>query len=163
MPSLADPGPPGPVHVISYPAYGVSLRVPANWTVRPAPAPLVFTVSSGTAVVALWSYRRSSGPPADPAALARAQAHLVAAVRRRDPTLRVIRSSAAALDHRPAIELDAFERIAGQPRRVRSTHVFTPGAEVVLDMYAPPDIFHDVDHAVFSPLKRSLRVVAGSA
>jgi hypothetical protein len=42
---------------------------------------------------------------------------------------------------------------------VRSTHVYVPGAEYVLDEYAPPAMFHAVDHAVFSPIKRSLRLV----
>jgi hypothetical protein len=31
---------------------------------------------------------------------------------------------------------------------------------VVLDAYAPPALFHPVDHAVFSPLKRSLQLTA---
>jgi len=63
----------------------------------------------------------------------------------------------------PAIELDAFEQLKGSPRRVRSTHVFTGTSEVVLDEYAPTAIFHSVDHAVFSPLKRSLRLTSAAS
>jgi hypothetical protein len=42
---------------------------------------------------------------------------------------------------------------------VRSVHVYGPTSEVVLDAYAPPASFHPLDHAVFSPVKRSLRVL----
>jgi hypothetical protein len=70
----------------------------------------------------------------------------------------LIRASVGLVDGYPAIELDAFERINGRPRRVRSTHVFTGSSEVVLDEYAPAALFHSVDHAVFSPLKRSLHL-----
>jgi hypothetical protein len=33
----------------------------------------------------------------------------------------------------------------------------------VLDEYAPPTAFHTVDHDVFSPLKRSLRLFPAGA
>jgi hypothetical protein len=36
--------------------------------------------------------------------------------------------------------------------------LFADGAELVLDVYAPVRDFHSVDHAVFSPLKRSLQL-----
>jgi len=51
-----------------------------------------------------------------------------------------------------------------QARRVRSVHVFFGGAEYVIDEYAALRYFHTVDHSVFSPVKRSLRLspVAGA-
>jgi hypothetical protein len=88
---------------------------------------------------------------------------LVAAARRRDPRLRLIRAGVSAIGSLPAIELDAFEQIAGHTRRVRSTHVFTATSELVLDEYAPPGVFHTVDHAVVSPVKRSLRLLTSSS
>jgi hypothetical protein len=42
-------------------------------------------------------------------------------------------------------------------------HVYLPGAEVVLEEYAPPALFHRIDHAVFSPVKRSLRLTVPGA
>jgi hypothetical protein len=41
---------------------------------------------------------------------------------------------------------------------VRSTHIFSHGAEVVVDAYAPPRFFPKVDKTAFKPLLRSLRV-----
>ncbi len=63
----------------------------------------------------------------------------------------------------PAVVLDATEQIAGQGRRVHSIHLFTPSGELVVEEYAPSDVFHAVDHEVFSPLKRSLALMPTSA
>lgn len=153
---------PGVLQWVHYPAYGVTIRAPQKWQVSRGQPPLVATMSLSDAVATLWSYPRHLPPPASAAALALARRQLIAAARRRDPTLQLIRSSVSLLDGFPAVELDAFEHVNGRPRRVRSTHVFTAGAEVVLDEYAPPQRFHAVDHAVFSPLKRSLRVGSAS-
>jgi hypothetical protein len=149
---------PGPLRSVSYPAYGLRISEPRNWLVSGGRAPLVATISLSTAVVALWKYPRHVPAPAGAASLAQARQDLIAAAKRRDPSLQMIRSTVAKLNGFPAVELDAFEHAAGQARRVRSTHVFTPEAEVVLDEYAPPAAFHAIDHAVFSPLKRSLQI-----
>jgi hypothetical protein len=153
---LSQTAAPTGFHALAYPQSGVAISVPDNWLVQPKTAPLLSTISSGNAVVALWRFRRTLPPPTRPRALSR----LIAAARARDPSFTLIRARIQTIDADPAIELDAFERVAGQPRRVRSVHVFAPGAELVLDEYAPPGIFHAVDHAVFSPLKRSLRLSA---
>jgi hypothetical protein len=50
--------------------------------------------------------------------------------------------------------------VGGQLRRVRSLLVYLAGAEVVLEEYAPPAAFHSVDHLVFSPVRRSLRLLS---
>ena len=42
-----------------------------------------------------------------------------------------------------------MEQIAGHERQVRSSHLFEPRAEVVLEEYAPPQLFAGVEHAVF--------------
>ncbi len=157
-PNVQAPAPAGAVRALSYPTYGISLQVPRNWVLEGPGAPLLATVSSGKAVVALWSYPRAAPPPAGAAALALARVRLIAATERSDRGLRLIHAKVIQVDHHAGIELDALERISGQPRRVRSVHVFTAHAEVVLDAYAPPEIFHPVDHDVFSPLKRSLRL-----
>jgi len=154
VPNLSQPATPTSFRTLTF--AGVTLQAPSNWSVVNERPPLVTVVASGTAVVALWRFPRSAPVPIGRTALSQAAAQLIQAVRARDASLQVIRATTVTLDHRPAIELDAFERINGQPRRVRSTHVFVPGAELVLDEYAPSAIFHAVDHTVFSPVKRSL-------
>jgi hypothetical protein len=158
-PDLSRPAAPAGFHALGYPADGVALLAPTNWPLRPGRAPLVATFSSGDAVVALWRYPRSEAPPAGAAGLADARAALLAAARARDPGLRLIRAATVEIDHAGALELDAFERIGGSPRRVLSLHVYVPGAEIVLEEYAPAAGFHAVDHAVFSPVRRSLRLI----
>jgi hypothetical protein len=158
VPSLTAPVSPGAPQALSFPAYGIQLKAPRNWQNSSARAPLVTTISLSSAVAALWSYPRTTPAPSGSSALAAAQARLIAAAQHKDPSFRLIRANVSLVDGYPAIELDAFERINGSPRRVRSTHVFTGSSEVVLDEYAPAALFHAVDHAVFSPLKRSLRL-----
>jgi hypothetical protein len=72
----------------------------------------------------------------------------------------LIRSQLGRLHGAPTIILDATERIAGNERRVRSIHMFGPGAEFVVDEYAPTNMFAAVDHLAFSPLRRSLTLLA---
>jgi hypothetical protein len=137
--------------------------VPDNWANTRSRAPLLGTVSSGSAVIALWRYPRTEALPGDPTALATARTALIAAARSHDPGLRLIRSTVTRAAGAPAIELDAIEQISGQLRRVRSVHVYEGGVELVLEEYAPPSIFHDVDHSVFSPVRRSLTLVQAPA
>ncbi len=160
MPEFSQPAAPSAFRTLGYSAAGLSFRAPTNWAVTQVKAPLVSVVSSGAAVVAVWRYRRSSPAPAGAAALRHARSVLIDAARARDASLQVIKAKAVTLDRAHGFELDAIERIDGQIRRVRSTHLFLAGAEVVLEEYAPTGSFHAVDHAVFSPLKRSLRLSA---
>jgi|SRR5947209_7495435 len=159
IPNLNKPAAPTSFRALTYRGAGVSLQAPANWFVVKQPAPGVAAISSGDAVVAVWRFPRSTPPPAGSAAMAATAAKLVAAARARDAKLQLIRSGVVAVGATNGVEVDAFENIAGQLRRVRSTHVFLPGAELVLDEYAPPAMFHAVDHSVFSPVKRSLRLL----
>ena len=157
-PDVSRPATPHGTQTVTFGAAGVSFRAPKNWATLAGQAPLVATVASGRALVAVWRYPRSEPLPASSAALGNARLALEAAARHRDPRLAVIRSRVLTVDGAPAIELDALEHLAGASRRVRSLHVFAFGAEIVLDAYAPPDSFHAVDHAVFSPLQHSLRL-----
>lgn len=158
VPSLSASISPGPWQSLSFPAYGIEIRAPSHWVNNPGGLPLVATISLSDSVAALWSYQRSTPAPLGARALAAARAKLIAAAQHQDPSFQLIRTSAASRNGSAAIELDAFERINGRPRRVRSTHVFTGTSEVVLDEYAPVPLFHAVDHAVFTPLMRSLRL-----
>jgi hypothetical protein len=156
-PTLATPVAPGGFRTLTYTAVGISLRAPRSWSVLPARGALVAVITSATAVIALWRYPRAAPPP-DRAALAVAARALLRAIRARQAGVKVLSWRLESIDSHPAIELDAIERIHRLVRRVRSTHVFALGEEVVLDEYAPPAIFHAVDHAVFSPVRRSLRL-----
>jgi hypothetical protein len=157
-PAVTEPAQPSGFHTLGYPQSGFALSAPSNWLVQAKSAPLVATISSGDAVVAVWRFPRRAKPPTGTKALAKAAQQLIASARARDPSFELIRSNIQTVDGAPAVELAGFERVGGQRRRVRSVHVFAPHAELVLDEYAPPAAFHAIDHAVFSPVKHSLRL-----
>jgi hypothetical protein len=75
-----------------------------------------------------------------------------------DSTFQVIKAAPATIAGKPAVQIRARETIAGQPRTVRSTHIYAHGAEYVIDAYADADSFRQVDAKVFRPLLRSLHV-----
>jgi hypothetical protein len=150
------------MRTLRFAADGVRLRVPRNWTLVNGQSPLLASVSSGRAMVAIWRYPRTEPLPSSRAALNEARHRLVRAARARYGDLRVIRTKVLKVGRHAAIELSALERVAGQARRVRSVHVYAYGAELVLDEYAPESVFHAVDHSVFSPVKRSLHVSAAA-
>ena len=153
VPNPLAPAAPKGFRAVSLPTAGVSLSVPRNWTTSSGRAPLLTVISSGSAVIAVWRYPRSGAAPADVAAVAQA---LIKRARTRDPNLELISSKVLRAGNHPAIEMQALERIAGQLRNVRSTHIFLANAEVVLDEYAPPYLFAAVDKTVFAPVARSL-------
>jgi hypothetical protein len=158
--SVIWPAAPTGFRALSYPQSGLAFDAPRNWAASAQQAPLVATVSSGAAIVAVWRYtghRRGSSSPAE------LQQALIRRARLRDPTLRVIASHRRTIDRAPAIVLDAVESIAGSPRRVRSIHIFTRGAEIVVDEYAPPFVFDAVNSKVFARLARSVRLTGASA
>lgn len=142
----------------AFPKDGLFLERPGNWPFRPGRPPLVASASNGTATVALWRYLRSEPLPRQTDALEDAQEALEEAVKARDPTFELERSSRVKVDGAPAIELRGTETIAGRKRRVRSTHVYAKEAEVVLDAYAAPEDFDRVDREVFDPIVGSLKI-----
>lgn len=158
----ADNGPADTFRTMHFAGFGITLKAPADWDSTTGQGPLIATFTSGSSVVALWSFPRDVRPPNGALELRRARRKLIGKARSRDPKLSLIRSNITQIAGAPAIELDAIERINGRQRRVRSTHVFAQRAEVVLDEYAPPQVFHTVDHAVFSPLRHSLLLSGAS-
>jgi hypothetical protein len=141
-----------------FPAAGLRVRVPANWSTKPASSPQVASVSSGRATVALWRYPRAESLPTGRTALDTARRALLAAVRRRDRTFRLARVSAKRLAGTPAIVVVGSETMNGQRMGVRSTHLFAHAGEVVVDAFAPPAQFRQLDRTVFRPLSRSVRI-----
>ena len=142
----------------SYPQAGLTFDAPVDWGFAKGAAPLVASTSNGTGSVAIWRYKRTEALPAKTSQLDSAQAALLDAVKQRDPTYEQVSAKQTKVDGKPAIELVGDQRIAGRPRRVRSTHVYAGAAELVIDQYAAPSDFDRLDEAVFVPLVRSVRL-----
>ena len=137
---------------------GVTFQRPGNWRpLDPAP-PMEGGVRSNTATVAIWRYPRTEPLPADDAALERARTALLDRVRARNPTFAVRTSELTRLGRARGIQLTGRQTVAGLDYDVRSLHVFSDGAEVVVDAYAPSADFARVDRTVFGPLFASLRI-----
>ncbi len=158
IPDVAGPQAPVGVVPVVLAAAGISFQAPANWLLLPGAAPLVATLTSGPATLAVWRYPRSQPVPATPSRLRRLEGGLVSAASARDPGLTLISKHVVVLGGHHAIQVVGLEHIAGMLRRVRSEHLFIGGAEVVFDAIAPVGDFLGVDHAVFAPLLRSARV-----
>ena len=62
------------------------------------------------------------------------------------------------VDGHPAVEVRGTATVAGQPRRVRSVHIYAYGAELVVDAVVEPDQAARVGREVVAPLLRSLRL-----
>jgi hypothetical protein len=157
-PVLSVPAIPGPFATQTFPADGVRLRTPTDWQLQPGSPPLVVSVHSGLASIAVWRYPRAGSLPHTASQLHAALRRLVALVRTRDPTFRLATAAVVPVAHRGSIQLRGLETIDGQRREVRSTHLYADGAEVVVDAYAPPSKFRVVDTLVFHPLLRGLRL-----
>lgn len=144
----------------AFPSQGVSFTPPADWSVNAGDGHLVATARAGQATVAVWRYPRSETLPKTKLQLQAARDALVQASKKRDVTFEQIKTAATEIAGQPAVQIRAKEHIAGQPRTVRSTHIYAHGAEYVIDAYADADSFRAVDAKVFRPLLRSLHVTA---
>jgi hypothetical protein len=142
----------------SFPAAGIHFRAPGDLAFAPAQAPLVTSTSTGTATIAIWRYPRTEPLPRDDAALDAAERALRGAVRTRDPRFDVERTGRVEVDGARAIEVRGTGRVAGRERRMRSTHVYAKGAEIVVDTYAAPGDFAVIDKAIFGPLLDSMKI-----
>lgn len=142
----------------AFPKQGVSFTPPADWSVNTGNGHLVATAQAGSATVAVWRYARTQTLPKTKLQLQAARDALVSASKKRDVTFEQIKTAATEIAGQPAVQIRAKEHIAGQPRTVRSTHIYAHGAEYVIDAYADADSFRAVDAKVFRPLLRSLRV-----
>jgi hypothetical protein len=141
-----------------YPAQGISFTAPDGWTVGAGKGNLVATAQAGQATVAVWRYPRSQKLPKSMDELKAARDALLKASRTRDVTFEEIKTAPTTIAGKPAVQIRAREHIAGQPRTVRSTHIYAAGAEIVVDAYADADSFRQTDATVFRPLLRSLHV-----
>jgi hypothetical protein len=138
--------------------FGVTFVRPRNWALSGGQPPQLAAIGSGRAIVTLWRYRRVERLPKSDADLVRSRRALLSAARGRDKTLHVISARTLRLDGVPAVEIVATEKIGLVRGKVRSTHLYAHGAEIVVDAYAPPDEFAGVDRSAFIPLVRSIRL-----
>jgi len=144
----------------SFPKAGVSFTPPADWSVDAGAGHLVATAQAGQATVAVWRYPRKASLPTSKLELQAARDALIDASRRRDASFEQIKTAATTIAGLPAVQIRARQHIAGQPRTVRSTHIYGHGSEYVIDAYADADSFRAIDAQVFRPLLRSLHISA---
>lgn len=156
-PDLASPQPPRKLARYKFPKERLRFSAPRNWSQSPGAPPLVAVVVSGQATVAIWRYPRRERLPTTQEELKNARAQLIDVARTRDRTLAIQLSRLVTVGGAPGVQLLADETIAGQARRVRSTHIFDQGAEYVVDASAPANVFAAVDRTVFAPLLASVR------
>jgi len=159
-PTLSRPAAPTGSTPHAFPTLGLDFRSATNWSYETGRLPLVAMMSSGQALVSIWRYPRGQVLPRDLAQLRRARHALVRAAQARDPTFVAQDARILTLDGQPAIELKAQETVQGQPRTVRSVHVYAHGAEFVVDALAPAPYFPVADASLFVPLLGTLRFAA---
>jgi hypothetical protein len=162
-PDTATPLTPQGSALVRYPQAGVRFATPGRWDRVAGQAPLVATVSSGRATIAVWRFPRAEPLPTSAAELRRARRTLLAAARARDPSFRARRTRGVTtrrVGGLRALEVRGTGTVEGQARAVRSLHVYGFDGEVVVDALAPPAQFERVDREVFGPLLRSVRLSA---
>jgi hypothetical protein len=157
-PDVASPGPSQGTVQAHYPDQGVNFDAPKGWDLTGGKAPMVATAATGTATIAVWRYPRSEPLPKTKAELRQARDSLIAAAKARDATFKPIKAAITRVSHAPAVQIRATETIAGRPRTVRSTHIYTQRSEVIIDAYAPDADFRRVDATAFRGVLRSLRI-----
>jgi hypothetical protein len=145
---------------LDYPAAGIGFTAPRNWYQSPGGRPLVAVVASGSATIAVWRYHRKEPLPRATSELQQARANLSEWLRSHGRSVHIESAKTIDVNGVRGIQVVASESVSGQRRRVRSTHLFDRGAEVVVDAYAPPAEFGRVDATVFAPLLRSLQLRA---
>jgi hypothetical protein len=159
-PDISQPARPVGTTPVTFAPQGIRLAAPGGWKVQPGQAPLVATIQSGPAQIAIWRYPRSEPLPKTGAQLTQARDLLLQAAKARDATFKEGKTAITQVGGHPAIQVRGTETLAGQPRTVRSTHVYAFGGEIVVDAFAPAGVFAQVDQDAFRPLVRSLRLQA---
>jgi hypothetical protein len=137
---------------------GVSFERPNEWHYMPGTPPLLATMTSGPATIAIWRYPRTETLPSTASELSAARDALVQAAKVRDETFKPSKAKATRAAHQPAVVIVADETVAGHPRTVRSTHVYAFAGEVVVDAFAPPAMFAKLETPIFRNVVRSLRL-----
>lgn len=155
-PDVVTPGPPLGANPGTFPAAGVKFAAPAGWDLQPGVPPLVATITTGRATIAVYRYPRAEPLPRKKGELNDAAEALAGAALTRDASYKELARGRLRVDGKPAVVLRATETVGDQPRTVRSTHVYAFDGEVVVDAFAPAGDFKRVDDEAFRPFVRSL-------
>lgn len=155
-PDVVTPGPPLGVNPGSFPAAGLAFAAPAGWDLQPGVPPLVATITTGRATIAVYRYPRTEPLPRGKGELNDAVEALAGAALQRDASFKELARGRLRVDGKPAVVLRATETVGDQPRTVRSTHVYAFDGEVVVDTFAPAQDFKRIDAEIFRPFVRSL-------
>jgi len=143
---------------VKYPAAGVAFKAPQGWRRQTGKAPLVAAVQTGQATIAVWRYPRDEQLPVTHKSLQAAKEALVAQIQKRDPSFKVQKAKLLHVGPKRAVQVLGLGTINGNPRMIRSTHIYTQKAEYVVDAYAPETVFPRVDRGVFGPVLESLEI-----
>lgn len=163
-PDVRTPGPVFGTEPVTYPAAGITFpKAPSGWARSTAAPPIVATIATGEATIGVFRYPRTEALPKTKAELNAAATALVAAAKARDPSFTEIKRGRLKVDGQPAVQIRGTETIAGQPRTVRTTHVYAFGGEIVVDAYAPEKDFRRVDAQAFRPLVASMKITSPAA
>src|SRR5689334_102835 len=144
--------------VVKYPQAGVAFRAPQGWRRQTGKAPLVAAVQTGQATIAVWRYPRAEQLPVTHTSLQAAKEALVGQIRKRDPSFKVQKAKLLHVGPKRAVQVLGLGTINGNPRMIRSTHIYTQKAAYVVDAYAPQTVFARVDRGVFEPVLASLEI-----
>jgi hypothetical protein len=144
--------------VVKYPAAGVAFRAPEGWRRQAGKAPLVAAVQTGQATIAVWRYPRDEQLPVTHSGLKAAKEALVGQIQKRDPSFKVEKAKLLHVGPKRAVQVLGRGTINGNPRMIRSTHIYTQKSEYVVDAYAPETVFNRVDRGVFAPVLESLEI-----
>jgi hypothetical protein len=157
-PNVSKVGPFQGTVAVRYPQQGIAFQAPKGWDLNSGKSPLVATAQTGRATIVVWRYPRAEPLPQTPEQLRQARDALLGAAKARDPTFTPIKVAITKVRGAPAVQIRATETINGNPRTVRSTHIYTQGSEVIVDAYAPADEFRRVDATAFRGVLRTLRI-----
>ncbi len=118
----------------------VSLAYPHTWDLNVLRPPGVATTASGDASLTVWAYPAVS-VVIDNATRKAALGRLLASLKKRDPSLKVTRTSSLEVDGAPALEIRGLDERGGRRIAVRSVHVYKGAGEYVVDALADRRFF----------------------
>jgi hypothetical protein len=148
---------------LEFPAVGLTLELPRDFTVAKATRPEVFRATFGTAVVSAFAYRRREELPGSQKALEKALERLEEATKERASSFELRGSRTLEAGGARAIELLGRQTISQSPLRTRSLHIFKGEAEYVIELLAPPREFDALDKRVSELIRNSVEITGNVA
>ena len=143
---------------LDFPAVGLALELPRNFTVSDTERPGVFRAAFGEATVSAFAYRRREQLPRNQKELDQALTRLEKATQERSQSFDLSGSSTLELDGARAVGLLGQQTISQSPLRTRSLHIFKGDAEYVIELLAPPREFERLDQRLLAMIRSTLDV-----